>query len=52
MTTRRFVLLVLAILLLFSLIPWLSDSSWLLHVCAVLGVFAAGFGAALALGEQ
>ena len=48
----RSLLFAVAVLLGLSLIPWLTDPSWLLRVCGGIGIFAAGLGVALALEDR
>lgn len=48
----RVILFFAALLLSLSLLPWLSNPSWLLRVCGCVGIFVAGLGVAMSLEDR
>lgn len=47
-----YLLFVVAVLLGLSLIPWLTNPSWLLRICGCVGIFVAGLGIAMSLEDR
>lgn len=48
----RAILFFAALLLSLSLLPWLTDPSWLLRICGCVGIFVAGLGIAMSLEDR